>query len=57
MLTKIEQTINFSVPASEIYMAYLDENLHSVITNSEAIINTKKGGRMNVYDGYIMGNF
>jgi len=34
MLTKIEQTINFSVPASEIYMAYLDENLHSVITNS-----------------------
>ena len=57
MLTKIEQTINFSVPASEIYMAYLDENLHSVITNSEALINAKKGGRMNAYDGYISGKF
>ena len=57
MLTKIEQTINFSVPASEIYLAYLDENLHSVITNSEAIINAKKGGRMSAYDGYISGKF
>jgi len=57
MLTKIEQTINFSVPASEIYLAYMDENLHSVITNSEAIINAKKGGRMSAYDGYISGKF
>jgi hypothetical protein len=46
MLTKIEQTINFSVPASEIYMAYLDE-----MAELPAYVNTSNPGLSGELEG------
>jgi activator of HSP90 ATPase len=45
----------FDTHAAFLYKFFLDSKLHTEITESEAIISNKIGGRFTAWDGYIKG--
>lgn len=45
----------FSIPAKQIYEAWMDSKEHSAFTNSEAIIDPHVGGEFSTGEGYISG--
>jgi activator of HSP90 ATPase len=45
----------FDTNAAFLYKFFLDSKLHTEITESEAIISNKIGGRFTAWDGYIKG--
>ena len=53
----MEFTIKTVIEAKpeQVYNAWLDSNLHSVMTGGEAVCSTKMGASFTAWDGYIEG--
>lgn len=56
MKTKtIKQSVIINTSPHEVFEIIMDSKKHSELTNSNAIISRKTGGKFEVYDGYIEG--
>lgn len=51
----IRQVVDFNVTCHEVYEALMDSRKHSEFTGGRCSISRKVGGRISIYDGYIVG--
>ncbi len=51
----IEQKIHINATPHEIYEIFMDSKKHSKLTESEAVISRKVGGKFSVWEGAISG--
>ncbi len=54
-MKKIEQTIEFNVSPKEFYDAFMNSEIHSAFTGSEAIISKEINGEFSAHGGYCFG--
>ena len=54
-MDKLKMSATFTIPAKDLYKAWLDSKKHSAMTGADAVVSAKANSKHSAWDGYIWG--